>query len=186
MRLITTLSSILLAAMLTCGIAMAQSTANAPSMSAADKAAFEHFRLTEDFLHRYFAVEDDIAKDPCNLSPLMAMNFTGSSKDSADAPQSLDALAKKYAAQHGVREMLKRHNMSAKQLIIGFSTLFVAAMQEVTQKHPEWVEGGSMPVSRANAAFFRAHKKAIRQHSRQLARKNMQTNGGKLPACLSG
>lgn len=148
--------------------------------SAADIAAINSFQLDQDFLDRYMAIQEDAAKDPCNLSMLTLLGD--------EQPHSLDQVASRYDAQPGVHAMLARHGLTARQALIGMSVLIGAAMQDMKQTHPEMAQymsshGGG--VSPRNLAFYRAHKTQIHQHQQALGKLELAANGGKLPACLS-
>lgn len=167
-----------------CYSAAAASSNSPPSgPAAADMAALQNFRLTDDFIARYEAYEEDAAKKPCELSPITAL-----SGDDAQE-RSLDQTVAAFKAQPGVDATLQRHGLTARETILGMMTLMRAAMQELAQRRPDMVEKGegSMgAISPANMAVYDRHKDELHQHQRQLAREQLKANGGKLPACLSG
>jgi hypothetical protein len=159
-----------------------QVTTAAQASQAKDVAALQSFRLTDDFLAKYQAVDDDSMKDPdpCHLVPLgLLKSGTGSGK-------SLDQMTAEYDAQPGVHAMLTRHGLTAREEVLGFMNLFLAAIEVAQEEHPDTVPtSGNIPISAANLAFFKSHKAAIQQHSTQLAQQALKANHGKLPACLS-
>lgn len=151
-------------------------------VSAADAAAFRNFQLSDDFLDKFLAVQDEIAADPCKLGMIDLM------KDKHEN-MSLSEAAARWDAKPGVHAMLASHDITARQMLLGVGTLMSAAMQDLAATHPKMAarmhhEGPK--VSDANMAFYKAHKAAIREHSRARAKKMMQAHGGKLtlPPCL--
>lgn len=177
MRLTHALPALLLA--LATGFASPVARAgDAPS--ATDMAAINSFQLDQDFLDRYMAVQEDAAKDPCNLSMLALLGD--------QQPRSLDQVASRYDAQPGVHAMLARHGLTARQALIGMSVLIGAAVQDAKETHPEmarYMDSQGASVSPANLAFYRAHKTQIQQRQQALGKRELAANGGKLPACLS-
>lgn len=145
---------------------------------AQDMADLQHFMLTEDYLAKYEAVQDDAAADPCNLSPLMLLKGDGGS---------IDEMAKAYDAQPGVHAMLARHGLTARENILGTMTLMLAAFQELKETHPDMVtsKGPTPTINAANMAFYKSHKAALHEHAMALGKKQLEANHGKLPACLS-
>lgn len=155
----------------------ASDTGHTPST--ADIAAYRNFKLTDEFFDRYMAVEDDIAKDPCRLG--MIGMLAGEYKN-----MSLDEAAAHWDTKPGVHAMLASHDITAKQMILGFGTLMSAAFQDLAQKYPKMSDGNGPQVSEANMAFYRSHKAEIRKFSRERMRRQMQTHGGKIsiPSCM--
>jgi hypothetical protein len=148
------------------------------ALSPADAAALHSFQLSEDFLQRYMAAGDEIAKDPCRLGMVDLLK-------QGDRPGSIDQLASHYDAQPGVHAMLARHGLSAREMVLGMVTLTGAAVEELRKLHPEAVQGGDgSMVSASNLRFYDAHKAQIRQHNQAIAYQQLKANGGKLPACL--
>lgn len=146
-------------------------------MSPADTAALHDFRLSEDFLQRYMAAGDEIAKDPCKLGMIDLLKQD-------DRPGSIDQLADHYDAQPGVHAMLARHGLTAREMVLGMMTLTGAAVEDLRKLHPEAVQGSGSVISASNLAFYDAHKAQIRQHNQAIAHRQLQANGGKLPPCL--
>lgn len=173
-----------LALVLCMSIAPARADNPPAHISAADKAAFENFRLNEDFLDKYKAVEDNIAEDPCKLG--MIDMLKGKTKAT-----SLDEGAAHWDAKPGVHAMLARHDVTARQMLLGMMTLMSAAMQDLAATHPKMaahMHSEGPKTDAANVAFYKAHQADIRQHSRARAKKMMQTHNGKLtlPSCFGG
>ena len=92
---------------------------------------------------------------------------------------SLDEIAAQYGAQPGVRDMLARHSLAAKDVLIGVAALMAVAASDDAQSM------GYSQVSTANLAFFKAHRQAIQQFSMQLAQQRLQMGDGKLPGCAA-
>jgi hypothetical protein len=160
--------------LLIAGPLVAASAAHADK--AQDMAAIQNFRLTDDYLAKYQAVEDDIVKDPCRLAPLGVLK--GGNK-------SLDQMVAAYDAQPAVHAMLARHGLSAREQILGMLTLAFAGLEIAQQEHPGAVHSsGTMPpISPDNLAFYKAHEAALKQHIAATARQQLAANHGKLPAC---
>jgi hypothetical protein len=161
----------------------AQATRPEGSKSAsADMAEMQNFRLTDDFLQRYQAYEDEAAEKPCELSPIVLLG------NDDDQDRSLGETAAAFDARPGVHAALQRHGLTARELILGMGTLMGAAIHEIAAKHPDMVEKGEIKmngsISPANMAFYEAHKDALQRHNRQRAQEQLKKNGGKLPACL--
>lgn len=148
--------------------------------SPADVQAMQSFTLDADFLQRYVAVQDESARDICRLGMVNLFK-------EGDRIKSLDEAARHYDAQPGVHAMLARHGVSARQMVLGMATLVSAAAQDLKETHPAaaryiTAEGH---VSAQNMAFYRAHKAELRQHMREVGKRQLAANGGKLPACLA-
>ena len=145
---------------------------------AQDMAAIQNFRLTDDYMAKYQAVEDDIVKDPCRLAPLGVLK---------GGNQSLDQMVAAYDAQPDVHAMLARHGLSAREQILGMLTLIFAGLEIKQQEHPGVTKStGTMPpISPANLAFYKTHETALRQHIMATARQQMAANHGKLPTCFT-
>lgn len=157
---------------------LAAATPAAHAGAAGDMAAVQNFTLSDDYLNRYMAVQQDTAKDPCHLGMLGLLKPDAQNK-------SLDQLAAEYDAQPGVHAMLARHGLTARQAVLGTSVLMAAAMADLQKAHPGMVQSsGSIPVSPANQAFYSSHKSQIQQFTMRIGQQEMQANGGKLPACL--
>ena len=149
--------------------------------SAADIAAMQNYTLTEGFLEKWKAIQKDGLKDPCNLSLISLM------KDES-APQSLDKTAAKYDAQPGVHAMLASHDITARDYLLGSTTLLAAGFQQMAIEHPEMVTKGYIKpqpwkVSAASMSVYRAHKDEIHQFMQTLGRQALKDNGGNLPSC---
>lgn len=170
---------IMLPALLTLLITAASGPAlAADAPSAADIAAIRGFTLNDTFLQHYLDASDDIAHDPCQLGMVDLLKGN-------DAFNSIDQAAAHYDAQPGVHAMLGRHELTAREMILGMMTLTSAAAQDMRRQHPQAMVQGGLPVSAANMAFYDAHKAQIRQHMQSIGREQLQANGGKLPACLA-
>lgn len=160
----------------------AQPAGKPTAQQAADMAAVHNFKLTTDFVKKYEGYSEEAAKKPCQLSPLLALAKSGKKS------MTLDQTATTFDAQPGVHAALARHDLSARELLLGTITLSSAAMQEMQAKHPELAgdDDSGPKVSAANMAFYHTHGKQILQHQRRIGREQLKHNGGKLPACLSG
>ena len=147
---------------------------------AKDVATLQSFRLTDAWLGKHLAVMDDEVKDPCHLTPAFLLGGGGNDK-------SLDQMVAEYDAQPGVHAMLARHGLTAREEVLGFMNLFLAAIEVAQEEHPDTVQtsGNTPKISPANLAFYKSHKAAIQKHSTQLAQQALKANHGKLPACLS-
>lgn len=147
-----------------------------------DAATFQNFTLTDGFLANYQAAEADIIKDPCRLGPMKVM----AQANTNHGQMTLDQAAAQYDAQPGVHAMLASHNLTAKEMFLGMSTLMSAAAQDLNQAHPGMVKtsGAASHVSAANMAFYQSHKQAMHQFNMQLAQQQLRATGGKPPACF--
>ncbi|NII11288.1 hypothetical protein [Oleiagrimonas sp. C23AA] len=175
MRLMTRLS---LGLVLAAALAAPAAFAAPPAQQMADLKAVQNFQLNEGFLDKYLAAQDDIAKDPCNLSMIGVMSQGG--KD-----MSLDKMVSMYQAQPGVKPMLARHNLTARQMVLGMAALMQAAAGQMQQEHPEYFKDHEAPAASAhNIAFLKAHRDEIQQHMQKLAKEQMAS--GHMPSCLKG
>lgn len=158
-------------------------TAVAGAPSAADLSALKNFKLSSSFLEKYEAYEEQAAEDPCNLSPLFAL------QSDDDDTRTLDQTVAAFDARPGVHAALAQHGLNARELILGMTAMIGAAAHDMAQKHPEMVETGKNSanalVSPENLAFYRAHKDEFHRHQAQLGRESLKRNGGHLPACFT-
>ena len=151
---------------------------------AEDIADLQSFQLTDAFLTKYQAFQEDVAKDPCKLSPLLIMQRMQSEQ------VGISEMAAAYDAQPGVHDVLAHNDLTAKTAILGMATLMGAAFQDLAAEHPDLVEdeGPSQDLiktSDANMAFYRAHKDELQAHQMKLGREQLERNHGKMPACFS-
>jgi len=162
----------------------AAAAGNDPSPSAGDVASLTSFQLTDDFIARYEAYEEEAARKPCELSPMMAMM----GDEAGD--RTLDQTIAAFDAQPGVHAALQRHGLTARDMILGMGTLLGAAAQDLAKQRPDMVKKGEITIngtiSPANMAVYHRHKDELHRHQMQLAREQLKANGGKLPPCLSG
>lgn len=165
-----------------CATAGAQPDDQPTAQQAADMAAVHDFKLTTGFVDKYEAYSEEAARKPCQLSPMLALAKSGKQS------MTLDETAAAFDAQPGVHAALARHDLDARELLLGTITLSSAAMQDMQAKHPQLADDDSSGpgVSDANMAFYHKHAKQIRQHQRRIGRAQLKHNGGKLPACLRG
>jgi len=151
---------------------------------AADLSAMENFQLSDDFIKKYQGYEDEAAKNPCELSPMLAMRGAGAEN------RSLTETIRVFDARPGVHAALERNGLTARDLLLGMGVLVGAAAQEMVQQHPELAKNGTISIngkiSPANMAVYQRNKDALLRHQRELGRAQLQANGGKLPACMSG
>lgn len=163
--------------------ALANDTAASTAQAATGAAAVPDFTLTDAFLAKYQTYQEEAAKDPCALSPLLALS--GEENENL----TLDQAVAKFGAKPGVAAALQRAGLSAHDLIVGMATLMGAAAQEVAAQHPDMVAKGEIKlgvkVSPANMAFYQQHKDALHAHQMALAKEQLAKNGGKLPACMT-
>jgi hypothetical protein len=165
----------------TLGLLIAGALLAAPAAhadQAQDMAAFQNFRLTDDFLAKYQAVENDTAKDPCRLGPLGIFHSDN---------KSLDQIVAAYDAQPGVHAMLAQHGLTAREEILGILTLMGAGLEIAQKEHPDQFRNRStmLPISPANLAFYKAHAAALHEHAMTIGRQQLAANHGKLPACMT-
>lgn len=171
-----------LAAMAVSGQAAA---AMADSLPPADVAAFQNFKLTDGFLHKWQSYEKEAAMKPCEMSPLIAMR-----KDPGKT-ESLDQVIERFDGQPGVHAALERSGLTAREAVLGLGALMGAAVQDFAKSHPDMVKNGSVKtgpaaaVSPANLAFYREHKADIHAYQAKLGKEMLKRHGGRLPACLS-
>jgi hypothetical protein len=154
-------------------------TTAAQALQPKDVSTLQSFQLTDDYLTKYLAAQDDQVKDPCHLSPTFQM---------LSSTKPLDQLVAEYDAQPGVHAMLARHGLTAREEILGFVVLELAAFEMIHKEHPDMAQTTAnvpMPISPANLAFYNSHKAAIHQHAIQLGQQALKANHGELPACLS-
>lgn len=155
----------------------------ATAQDASGAAAVPDFTLTDAFLAKYQAYQEEAAKDPCALSPLMVLS--GEENENL----TFDQAVAKFGAQPGVAAALQRAGLSARDLMVGMATLMGAAAQDIAAKHPDMVAKGEIKlsgkISPANLAFYRQHKDALHAHQTALAKQQLAQNGGKLPSCMT-
>lgn len=165
-------------------LAVTVSAHAAPGPSAADIAAIKNFKLTTDFLHKWEAYEEDAAKHPCELSPIIAM------KPVDGKPRTLDQIVAAFDAQPGVHAALAKEGLTAHEALVGMFTLMGATMQEMTERYPGMMKArhmGQAPmVSAENMAFYRKHEDELHRHQMKIGREEFKLNHGKFPACLGG
>lgn len=161
----------------------ANAAAASTAQSATGAATVPDFTLTDAFLAKYQAYQEEAAKDPCALSPLMVLS--GEENENL----TFDQAVAKFGAQPGVAAALQRTGLSARDLIVGMATLMGAAAQDLAATHPDMVAKGEVKlggtVSPANLAFYREQKDALHAHQAALAKEQLAKNGGKLPACMT-
>ena len=161
-------------------------TANAATTGpdSADMAAIKNFRLTTAFLHKWEAYEAEAAQHPCELSPKLAMNSSG------NGPKTLKQAAAMFDAQPGVHAALAKAGFTAREALLGMSTLMAATMQEMMAHYPAMSHAAKMPhlpaVSAANMAFYRQHKEELRRYQMKIGREEIARNHGQMPTCLMG
>ena len=164
--------------------ASANDAAAETAQAASGAAAVPEFALTDAFLAKYRAYQEEAAADPCTLSPLMALS--GEENENL----TLDQAVAKFDAQPGVAAALQRVGLSAHDLIVGMATLMGAAAQDIAAQHPDMVAKGEIKlgvkISPANLAFYQQHKDALHAHQMALAKQQLAQNGGKLPSCMTG
>jgi hypothetical protein len=162
----------------------ANDDAASTAQAATSAAAVPEFTLTDAFLAKYQAYQEEAAKDPCTLSPLMVLS--GEENENL----TLDQAVARFGAQPGVAAALQRAGLSAHDLIVGMTTLMGAAAQDIAAQHPDMVAKGEIKlgvkVSPANLAFYRQHKDTLHAHQMALAKEQLAQNGGKLPSCMTG
>lgn len=163
--------------------AMSANDAAASTAQAATSAAVPDFTLSDTFLTKYQAYQEEAVKDPCTLSPLMVLG--GEENENL----TLDQAAAKFGSQPGVAAALQRAGLSAHDLIAGMATLMGAAAQDIAAQHPDMVAKGEIKlgvkVSPADLAFYHQHKDALHAHQMALAKEQLAKNGGKLPSCMT-
>jgi hypothetical protein len=163
---------------------LANDAAASTAPAATGAAAVPDFTLTEAFLAKYQAYQEEAATDPCALSPLMVLS--GEENENL----TLDQAVAKFGAKPGVAAALQRAGLSAHDLIVGMATLMGAAVQDIAVQHPDMVAKGEIKlgvkVSPANLAFYHRHKDALHARQMALAKEQLAKNGGKLPSCMTG
>lgn len=174
-------SAALLVAIFTAAVSAA-ATAAAGEPSAADMQAIHNFKLTPGFLENYEAYSAEAIQKPCELNPFILLQKT------SGGSQSLDATIAAFDAQPGVHEALKRHGLTARDVLLGMMTWIRAAAQELVAQHPEMAQNGEIkvdvPVSAENMAFYRQHKDEFHRKMTELGRAQLARNGGQLPSCV--
>jgi hypothetical protein len=176
-HLVAGLTAVMLTTMATAPVVAGQSSA--------DVAAIRDFKLTPDFFDKWKGYEEEAARNPCDLSPMVT--FQASQKKSLTLDQTITA----FDAQPGAHAALERNSLDARSAILGIATLMIAATQEIAEQHPDMVKNGelevgsALAVSPANMAFYKQHKTEMRDHQMKLAREQLKLNGGHLPACFT-
>lgn len=148
----------------------------------ADLRAIQNFKLTPAFLSNYEAYEREVVQNPCALDPMLALQQAGEQS-------SLEQTAASFDAKPGVHAALQRHNLTAREVLLGMAVWVGAAAHELAAQNPDMVKSGELQlnpdfkVSPENVAFYRQHKEEFRQHQMQLSKEQMRRNGGHLPDC---
>jgi hypothetical protein len=148
----------------------------------ADLRAIQNFKLTPAFFTNYQAYEREVVQNPCALDPMLALQQAGEQS-------SLEQTAASFDAQPGVHAALQRHNLTAREVLLGMAVWVGAAAQDLAAQNPDMVKRGEIQlnpdfkISPESLAFYRQHKEEFRQHQMQLSKEQMQRNGGKLPDC---
>ena len=126
-----------------------------------DMALIKSFTLTTDFLQKWKAMNQDTNVLGCNV---YALNLTA---------ETIEDRAKEYDARPGVHASLVSHNLTAREVVLGTTTLAVASLQMLREKF-KWMaseDDAPMPVTEANVKFVRDHYDEVSQLD-QLVRKN--------------
>lgn len=154
-----------------CLAASAGATA-ASAGRAAERAALQGFTLSDAFLDKWVALQQDPSPAKCTLGrALMA------------SAGSLDQSVARLEADPATRALLARHGLTAREAMLGSVTLTAAAMQDLRASHPQLGATG-LPVSAANMAFYHQHKQALQQTMQRLGREQLAHDGGR-PLCAS-
>jgi hypothetical protein len=144
--------SLILAAL--AGSAWLLAATPAQALTASDQKEVQSFKLSDDFLDRYEAVTEELQSLDDEVEDDEAL-------DSETA--TLDQLTGNIAASPDKSAILKRHGLSARQLVVGSLVLARAQMTDIMQADPsqaQYVDKAKTP-SDANMAFYRAHKAEI-------------------------
>jgi hypothetical protein len=122
--------------------ANAQTTSTHP-LTPADKVVLQHYTLTEEGYQRLMATAKDAAANHISMNVLDA---TG---------QSLDQTAENLDARPGVHTLLARHDLTARQFLLGEYSLIGAGMAVKYAGHPGI---DTARVNPANVALYRRHE----------------------------
>ena len=179
MRLIRTLCCTLLALTTTvCAGEIAQAAET--NASATDHAAYQNYRLTMDFVDKWIAVQLDPNTPACGL---LFYNFPEES--------SLAEMTKILDARPGVTAALAKHDLTAREALLGSLGILAARLQALEESSPSSAddesdrEKNNFKVSAANMAFIRQHGTAIHQSMAKAGQQLLRANGGKLPKCAT-
>lgn len=144
-----------------------------------DMRLVQNFRLTPEFWARYEAYQEDAAKDPCALDPAVAL--------SQQTTRSLDQAAAAFDARPGVHAALQRHQLTAREILLGMTVWLAAAAQDLAAKNPESARNDNVQTKIAmqpeNMAFYRQHKDEFHRHQMQLVQQMRQSGKSGL-GCL--
>ena len=179
MKLIRTLCCTLLALSITvCVGEFAQAVET--HTSAADRATLHNYRLTMDFADKWIAVNGDPSAPECGI---LLVNFPKGI--------SLAETIRIFDARPGVSAALAKHDLTAREAILGGIGILAARIQALKESSPNAAgdksDGGEhhIKVSAANMAFIRQHGAAIRQSMGEARRQLQHAHGDKLPDCLN-
>lgn len=126
--------------------------AEAEEFSAEDLALIKSFPLTTDFLQKWTAVNQDTTVLSCNV---YALNLTA---------ETIDDRAKEYDARPGVHAVLANNGLTAREVVLGTTTLAVVGLQVLREKF-KWLDDDAeqLPVNETNVKFYWDHYEEIRK-----------------------
>lgn len=162
------------------GLGLLAQSPTAHSMTMEDLQAVQSFQLTEDFLARYQAVQQDISKNPAQLGMTC---ITHNAARLHHQHGSLDKAIAKWTSRPGVSEMLASHNMTAREFMVGKAALAFAHIGYLKQQHPKLAkrltsENAPFAASDENIAFYAAHRKEIHQFMMEIGRQMLHRGEG--------
>lgn len=149
-----------------------------------------NYRLTESYLHHGFAYILHNAKHPCqhHASKMGFAIFRNM------ATEPLDKIIARYDASPGTHAELAKYGLTARQAVVGGLVMMVIGLDRMSDtsggKRSGMTGSGrglSTPAMKANKAFYEAHLpeiKAFHHKMGVIAKKVVDDNGGKLPACM--
>jgi len=133
-----------------------------------DMALIRSFTLTPDFLQKWKAMNQDTNVLGCNV---YALDLTA---------ETIEDRAREYDARPGVHASLVSHDLSAREVVLGTTTLAVASLQMLREKF-KWLGSGEdapMPVTEGNVKFVRDHYEEVSELDK-LVRKNRDAKSPK-------
>jgi hypothetical protein len=145
-------------ALLLCLTAVGSPAAHALTPTEQDEV--QKFTLTEDFLQRFGAANQEVQAKGLGVHPAQIQ------KQTSGKTPTIDTFTTSIEQNPGELAILQRHGLTARQAVLGTIVLGSARLRDMQMtRDPELAKkmGPSKDVSPANMAFYQAHKDEIHQ-----------------------
>lgn len=164
------------------GTPAATGTSGVSQQSADVLAPITEYRLTEDRMNRFFAVQENIAAKMASMSPAERQRAVANQGgDDSQNAQTVDDLARQFDNFPAYRDAIRDADLSTRE----YATLSLALMQAgmasaVARMRPADDQDSlarEMQVNPANIRFIQEHEAEINRRSAELSRR-MKAAGG--------